>query len=110
MKQKLTKNFTEEGVNGKFFGHIEVCINAGYKLVKGTSALTHDDYEVNKPFHSVIAVINSNPQFSETTMNEAELVKMTQDLTRKLVERLRLLANQPPALQFIGKLKELGFE
>lgn len=110
MKQKLIKNFTEEGKNGKFSGHIEVILNAGYKLVKGTNAFTHDDYEVNKPFHLVAAVINTNPQFSETTLDEGQLVKITQDVTRKLVERLKLLANQDQVLTVVDKLKEIGFK
>lgn len=109
MKQSIfEKEYTVSGKNGTFKALVKVTMNYTTKPIKGTHAVTHDDFTKDIPLHKVETIINGQmwKEVKELESEERVLFE-TQKARNEANSRIQTLANEEPAKTFLDKMNEI---
>lgn len=105
----MLKNFEVHGQKCS----IKLIKNASYTTKKGTSAITHDDYETRIPVHECVGIIEGINQFSKkfeewTPEGIRGVVMGMENSIKRKVEGIMMEHDRLQAVDLT--LKELGFK
>lgn len=96
------------GIGGTFKAEVIVTMNFTNKVVNGTNAITHDDYEKLVPVHKIETIINGEGfAVDNELLSESAVLKKSEEFICRAQERITHLANTPPQETFLGKMQQL---
>lgn len=106
MRQSIfKKEVSATGSHGTVKAEIIATMNYSSKVVKGTNASTHDEYENTISIHKVEVFINGKIWETETELTSEEMVYVaSQRLIKLAQDHVTYLANNEPVKTFGEKM------
>lgn len=102
------KELSATGKYGTVTAKIYVTMNYLYKRVRGTNAITHDDYEKDVQLHKIESFVNGSIwKTKEQLESEGAVLSETEAMINDTLGYIISLSNQEPSISFDDKMKEI---
>lgn len=110
-REVFKKQVSAQGVNGTYHGEVIITMNDKSEIVKGTHAVTHDDYEKTVWTHKVESIAAGTPyNLMDKLASEGDVEKAVRLMEPALEAHLKTLADRKPELSFTERLKHRGYK
>jgi len=107
---RFTKTLSVAGSHGVITGTIEVTMNYASTTIKGTHAVTHDDYVKPMSVHKIEGYIGDKIHWKQADLNdENRVLNEVERCEKQLLADMHDMANKEPVKTFADKMKDLGF-
>ena len=112
MRQSIFKqSFLTKGKVKTVNGELVVTMNYTTKTIKGTHAVTHDDFTKQAPQHKIEAFVEGKLWDKQLELDSELMVENeVEQMKDKLEKHLETVANSEPVKSFVEKMQELGFK